>query len=115
MAASELLTLLPMLCKLRRRADRIAAALAHGRLTTNLWLFSDPRDVAVVTTLVNRAVLGLLGAALGMMSVISLLAQGGPGICRGLTVLQLFGCIALFLSITLILRDILEILRPHHR
>jgi hypothetical protein len=104
-----------MLCKLRRRADRIAAALAHGRLTTNLWLFSDPRDVAVVTTLVNRAVLGLLGAALGMMSVISLLAQGGPGICRGLTVLQLFGCIALFLSITLILRDILEILRPHHR
>jgi len=29
-------------------------------------------------------------------------------------VLQLFGYIGLFLSITLILRVVLEILRPHH-
>ena len=114
-AASELLTLLPMLRKLPRRADRITAALANGRLTTNLRLFSDPRDVAVVTTLVNRAVLGLLGAALGLMSVISLLAGSGPGVSRGITVLQLFGYIALFLSITLILRVVLEILRPRHQ
>lgn len=113
--ASELLTLLPMLRKLPRRADRITAALAHGRLTTNLRLFSDPRDIAVVTTLVNRAVLGLLGAALGLMSVISLLALSGPGTSRGITVLQLFGYIALFLSITLILRVVLEILRPRHQ
>ena len=114
-AASELLTLLPMLRKLPRRADRITAALANGRLTTNLRLFSDPRDIAVVTTLVNRAVLGLLGAALGVMSVVSLLARSGPGISGGITVLQLFGYIALFLSITLILRVVLEILRPRHQ
>ena len=66
-----------MLRKLPRRVDRITAALADGRFTTSLRLFSDPRDIAVVTTLVNRAVLGLLGAALGMMSVISLLAGSG--------------------------------------
>jgi ubiquinone biosynthesis protein len=41
-AASELLTLLPMLRKLPRRADRITAALAYGRFTTSLRLFSDP-------------------------------------------------------------------------
>jgi len=112
-AASELLTLLPMLRKLPRRADRITAALAHGRLTTNLRLFSDPRDITVVTTLVNRAVLGLLGSALGVISVIMLLARGGPGISRDITMLQLFGYVGLFLSITLILRVVLEILRPH--
>src|SRR6516162_1483020 len=78
-AASELLTLLPMLRKLPRRADRITAALANGRLTTNLRLFSDPRDISVITTLVNRAVLGLVGSALGVISVIMLLAPGDPG------------------------------------
>jgi ubiquinone biosynthesis protein len=114
-AASELLTLLPMLRKLPRRADRITAALADGRFTTSLRLFSDPRDISVITTLVNRAVLGLLGSALGVMSVIMLLARGSPGISPGITVLQLFGYIGLFLSTTLILRVVLEILRPHHR
>ena len=102
-----------MLRKLPRRADRITAALAHGRFTTNLRLFSDPRDISVITTLVNRAVLGLVGSALGVMSVIMLLARGSPGISRGIALLQLSGYIGLFLSITLILRVILEILRPY--
>src|SRR6516165_8422860 len=114
-AASELLTLLPMLRKLPRRADRITAALAHGRFTTNLRLFSDPRDITVVTTLVNRAVLGLVGSALGVISVIMLLAPGDPGTSKGITVLQLFGYIGLFFSVTLILRVVIEILRPHRR
>src|SRR6516165_7503412 len=114
-AAGELLTLLPMLRKLPRRADRITAALAHGRFTTNLRLFSDPRDITVVTTLVNRAVLGLVGSALGVISVIMLLAPGDPGISKGITVLQLFGYIGLFFSVTLILRVVIEILRPHRR
>jgi len=43
-----------------------------------------------------------------------LLARGSPGISRGITLLQLSGYIGLFLSITLILRVVLEILRPHH-
>jgi len=111
-AERELLTLLPMLRKLPRRADRISASLAQGRLTTNLRLFSDPRDVSVITTLVNRAVLGLLGSALGLMSVILLQGRGSPGLTKGITTLQLFGYIGLFLSVTLILRVVIDILRP---
>ena len=114
-ATGELLTLLPMLRKLPRRADKITAALAEGRFTTSLRLFSDARDVSVITTLVNRAVLGLLGAALGMMSVILLLAPGSPRIASGLTVLQLLGYVGLFLAITLILRVALEIISPRRR
>jgi ubiquinone biosynthesis protein len=111
-AATELLTLLPMLRKLPRRADRISTALAQGRLTTNLRLFSDPRDVSVVTTLVNRAVLGLLGAALGVMSVLLLQVRASPAITKGTSTLQLFGYVGLFLSVTLILRVAIDILRP---
>jgi hypothetical protein len=104
-ATGELLTLLLLvLRRLPRRADQISAALAGGRFTTNLRLFSDRRDVQVVATLVNRAVLALIGAALGGMSVIILLAHGSPAVARGVSLLQLFGCIGLFLSVTLLLR-----------
>jgi len=114
-ATSELLTVLPMFRKLPRRADRITAALAQGRFTSNLRLFSDARDVSVITTLVNRAVLGLLGSALGLMSVILLLAPGSPRLGSGLAVLQLFGYVSLFLAVTLIFRVVLEILSPDRR
>ena len=114
-AAGELLTILPMLRRLPRRADRITAAMAQGRFTTNLRLFSDPRDVSVITTLVNRAVLGLLGSALGAISVILLLAPGSPRITAGITLLQVLGYTGLFLAITLILRVVLEIISPRRR
>src|SRR6516225_9524724 len=111
-AAGELLTLLPVLRRLPRRADQISAALAGGRFTTNLRLFSDRHDVEVVATLVNRAVLALTGAALGGMSVIMLLAHGSPAVARGISLLHLFGYVGLFLSVTLLLRVVLEVLRP---
>src|SRR5215469_6860795 len=111
-ATGELLTLLPVLRRLPRRADQISAALAGGRFTTNLRLFSDRHDVQVVATLVNRAVLALIGAALGGMSVIMLLAHGSPAVARGISLLQLFGYVGLFLSVTLLLRVVLEVLRP---
>jgi len=111
-ATGELLTLLPVLRRLPRRADQISAALAGGRFTTNLRLFSDRHDVEVVATLVNRAVLALIGAALGGMSVIMLLAHGSPAVARGISLLQLFGYAGLFLSVTLLLRVVLEVLRP---
>ena len=111
-ATAELLTLLPVLRRLPRRADQISAALAGGRFTTNLRLFSDRHDVQVVATLVNRAVLALIGAAFGGMSVIMLRAHGSPAVARGISLLQLFGYVGLFLSVTLLLRVVLEVLRP---
>jgi ubiquinone biosynthesis protein len=63
-----------MPCKLPHRADRITDARARGRLTINLRLFSDPRDVTVITTLVNRVFLALTDSALRGISVILMLA-----------------------------------------
>jgi ubiquinone biosynthesis protein len=88
------------------------AHLAAGRLTTNLRLFSDPHERSFLTRLVNRGILGYLEAALGLMSVLLMLAPGSPSIARGVTLLQLFGNIGLFLSVTLIFRVVLNILSP---
>ena len=66
----------------------------------------------MITTLVNRAVLALAGAALGVISVIMLSQHTSPAVTRGVTLVQLFGYIGLFLSTTLILRVVLDILRP---
>lgn len=110
-ATSELVTLLPMLRRLPRRADQISAALARGRLTINVRWFSDANDVHVITGLVNRAVLGMVGAAVGVISVIMLVSHAGPQAVRGVTLLQLFGYVGLFISITLMLRVVVEVLR----
>ena len=108
-AATELLALLPMLRRLPRRADRISAALAQGRFTTNLRLLGDEHDVSVITELVHRAVLGLVGSALGVISGFLLLTHGSPRISTGMTLLHLFGYIGLFLAAALLSRVVLEI------
>jgi ubiquinone biosynthesis protein len=108
-ASAELLTVLPLLRKLPRRADRITSALAQGRFTANLRLLGDEHDVSVITSLVHRAVLGLVGSALGVISGVLLLGHGSPTIAGGLTVLQLVGYIGLFLGVTLLLRVVYEI------
>lgn len=110
-ATSELLTLLPMLRRLPRRADQITAAMARGRLTINLRWFSDAHDVHVITGLVNRAVLGMVGAALGVISVIMLVSKAGPQAVPGVTLLQIFGYVGLFISVTLMLRVVAEVIR----
>jgi ubiquinone biosynthesis protein len=108
-ASTELLALLPMLRKLPRRADRISAALAQGRFTTRLRLFGDEHDVSVITELVHRAVLSLIGSALGVISGFLLVAGGSPTITTGLSLLHLLGYIGLFLGVILLSRVVLEI------
>lgn len=92
----------------RDHADQRLAG--PGRLTTNLRLFSDPQDVTALATLVNRAVLGLLGSAFGLMSVV--LLQGRAARYPGVTMLQRFGYLGAFRRVTLILRVVIDILRP---
>ena len=82
-------------------------------MTTNLRLFRDANDVSVVTALVNRAVLALTGSSLGVISVILLVGHTGPGSSPGRHLQQMFGYVGLFISITLMLRVVVEVLRRH--
>ena len=110
-ASDELPTLLPVLRRLPRRADRITSALEHGRLGLGMRLFADPRDRRFLTTLVHQILLAFLGAATGLMAVVLLSITGGPAISPTVSLFQLLGYNLLVVSAVLILRVLVTIFR----
>jgi ubiquinone biosynthesis protein len=110
-AKQELVTLLPILRRAPRHLERVATLLERGEVGARISLFSDDRDVAVVTRLVNRVLLGLLGGMVALASVGLLAIPGGPQLTRSTSLLDLFGYMGLFLATVLILRVVLAALR----
>lgn len=110
-ATDEALGLLPVLRKLPRRLDRIAASLEHGSLTASTRVLADESDRQFVSALVGRAVLAFLGATLGIMSVMLIGTHGGPIFFPGTSLFHLLGYIGLFFSTVLILRVVIAISR----
>jgi ubiquinone biosynthesis protein len=110
-AKQELVSLLPILRPAPRHLERVATLLERGEVGARISLFTDDRDVAVVTRLVNRVVLGLLGGMVALVSVGLLAVPGGPQLTRATSLLDLFGYMGLFLATVLILRVVLAVLR----
>ncbi|MGN6672497.1 MAG: AarF/ABC1/UbiB kinase family protein, partial [Thermomicrobiales bacterium] len=107
----EVQALLPMLRRLPRRVDRISEAIERGSLAVNVRLFADERDARLISTLVSRAILAFLGAAIGLMSVLLLGAPGGPVLVAQISLFQALGYLGLCVSIILILRVINALVR----
>jgi len=76
--AERRFALLPMLRRLPRRVDRIAAAVEGGRLSVNVRVLADERDRKVITGWVQLSVLAVLEATAGGMAVALLALKGGP-------------------------------------
>jgi len=116
-ATDEVLGLLPVLRRLPRRLDRITTLLERGTLTTGVRLLADERDRQFVRNMVGRAVLALLGAAFGIISVMLIGVHGGPLFrpsaagTGGTSLFHVFGYVGLFFSLVLILRVIIAITR----
>jgi ubiquinone biosynthesis protein len=110
-AKQELVTVLPILRRAPRHLERVVTLLERGELGAHISLFADDRDVAVVSRLVNRVVLGLLGGLVALVSVGLLAVPGGPQLTRATSLLDLFGYMGLFLATVLILRVVLAALR----
>jgi ubiquinone biosynthesis protein len=109
--ADELVDLVPLLRRLPRRVDRIAAALESGQFKAGVRLFADEQDARVISRLVDRAVLALLGVGAGVISVLLLESRTGPALTSSLSLLQALGYLGLFSSATLIMRVVIAILR----
>jgi ubiquinone biosynthesis protein len=109
-AKSELIRMAPLLRRLPRHVDRLATSLERGNLRARLSLFSDEQDVRVVTRLVNRFVLALMGGFVGIIGVFLLNAGGSPTFAGETTLYEFFGDFSLFCSIVLIMRVIVAIL-----
>jgi ubiquinone biosynthesis protein len=110
-AGDELQALLPLLRRLPRRLDRITEVAERGALTVKVRLFADARDERVVTVIASRAIMAFLGAAVGLISVLLLEAQGGPVIVQTITLFQIMGYIGLCASAALIMRVVTALLR----
>jgi ubiquinone biosynthesis protein len=110
-AKQELVGLLAILRRAPRHLERVASLIERGEVGARISLFADDRDVAVVTRLVNRVVLGLLGGMVALVSVGLLAVPGGPQLTRATSLLDLFGYMGLFLATVLILRVVMAVLR----
>ncbi|GAA0961093.1 AarF/UbiB family protein [Kribbella koreensis] len=110
-ATEELATLLPMLRRLPRRIDRIAAAAESGRLGLNVRLFADERDRRHLTGLLHQALLAVLGATAGLMAVLLLGTPGGPKVTDTVTLYQLFAYNLLVVCAVLVLRVLVLVFR----
>lgn len=110
-ATEELATLLPMLRRLPRRIDRIAAAAESGRLGLNVRLLADDRDRRHITGLLHQVLLAILGATAGLMAVLLLGIPGGPQVTATMSLFQLFGYNLLVICAVLVLRVLVLVFR----
>jgi ubiquinone biosynthesis protein len=107
----ELATLVPVLRRLPRRVDRIAAALERGRLGVNVRLFADERDRRHVSGLVHQVLLTVFSGVAGIMAVLLLGVGGGPMVTRTVSLYALFAYNLLAIASILALRVLIVIFR----
>jgi ubiquinone biosynthesis protein len=110
-AQKELIALLPTLRDLPRRTDRVLRMAERGDLGLRMTLFSQEADTRFVARMVNRAVLALVGAVLGVISAMLVVSTGGPSFVADVTLLNLFGYIGLFGAVVLMLRVVAAVVR----
>jgi ubiquinone biosynthesis protein len=110
-AVEEAVALLPMLRRLPRRMDRIAAAVEGGRLSANVRVLADERDRKVITGWVQLGVLTVLAATAGFMAVALLALKGGPVMTPAIGLYQFLGYCLLVICALLALRVLAAVFR----
>jgi ubiquinone biosynthesis protein len=110
-AQDELTGVLPLLRRAPRHLDQVATIIERGEARARLSLFTDEHDVEVVTSLVNRVVLAVLGGVIGLISVGLLAVPGGPRVSPSTSLFDVFGYLGLFLATVLLLRALVAVVR----
>jgi ubiquinone biosynthesis protein len=107
----EAMRQMPRLRRLPERIDSILGQAADGRLSVRLSFFGDPRNEQVLSKLVDRMVLAIIAAALGVGSVLLIDVKVGPEL-GGHTILnEVLGYVGLAASAILALRVIAGVIR----
>jgi ubiquinone biosynthesis protein len=109
---SELVRDLSYLRRLPAHLDRIATLASRGELRARVALFSTERDARVLTTLVNRIVLALVGGLLTVGAVVLLAtSQTGRMAAGSASVMRAFGMVGLGVAAVLLFRVVAAIVR----
>lgn len=110
MVRDELLAALPRLRRLPDRVDRIMTLAARGDLRVRT--VADEDGGRILRTLVNRALLAGVGAALILGAAILLVAtEDGPSVSAGTGLFEILGYGGLFAGIVLLLRVVSGVAR----
>jgi ubiquinone biosynthesis protein len=107
----ELTGLLPVVRRLPRRIDRIAAAAEQGRLSMNVRLLADERDRRMISGMLHQVLMAFIGATTGIMAVLLMTGDGGPRVTETLGLHQLFGYNLLVISALIGLRLLFAVFR----
>ncbi|ROQ31044.1 ubiquinone biosynthesis protein [Frondihabitans sp. PhB188] len=110
-AQDQVLALAPVLGRLPGDLDDVLRSLGKGELRTRVSLLSEPEDVRVLWSMLNRALLVVVGAVGLIASAILLAAQAGGSGDDGSVVLGFVGGIGFAFSSLLLLRTIVQTLR----
>lgn len=110
LARDELLAVLPHLRRLPERVDRILTLAARGELRVRTVIDEDGRRI--VRTLVNRVLLGGIGAAILAVAAVLLVANDpGPAVGTGTGLFEIFGYGGLLAGAVLVLRVVAAVAR----
>jgi ubiquinone biosynthesis protein len=106
----ELMAVLPHLRRLPERVDRILGLTSRGELRIRTVTDEDSRRI--VRTLVNRVLLGGIGAAVLAVSAVLLVASDpGPAVSEGTGLFEVFGYGGLLAGAVLVLRVVAAVAR----
>lgn len=107
----EAMRQMPRLRRLPERVDSLLGQAVNGRLSMRLSFFGDPKNEQVLSKLVDRMVLAVLAAAIGVGSVLLIDVQVGPKL-GGHTILnEVLGYVGLAAASILALRVIAGVIR----
>ncbi|GGZ25759.1 ABC1 kinase family protein [Streptomyces poonensis] len=111
--AQEVLSVLPMLRRLPRRAERISASLEEGRLGVRVRVLADERERRFVSGLIHQMTVTLLATCTGLMGVMLMVfgTGKGPRVSQQLELYPLIGYHMLAVSAILALRVLYTALR----
>lgn len=110
MIRSELMSALPRLRKLPEQVDRILSLAGRGELRLRTVIDEDGRRI--LRTLVNRALLAGIGAALLLVSAVLLVApDSGPAVANRTGLFDIFGYGGLLAGVVLVLRVVAAVAR----
>jgi ubiquinone biosynthesis protein len=107
----ELVEQLPILRRLPRRIDQLAATLDDGRLAIHVSVLETETERQFVAKMVGRSIFAFMGAALGLISVQLLSFSGGPLLGGGVTLFHSIAYVGLLASAVLILRVVVGVAR----
>jgi ubiquinone biosynthesis protein len=107
----EAVAQLPRLQRLPERVDELLGQAVNGRLSARLSHFSHEGDERLVRALVNRLVLAVLAAALGIGSVLLLNVDAGPTLSATVSLNEVLGYVGLACASILALRVIAGVVR----